>query len=205
MSLLNFAVQEDVGLLCVDTTTRSDDGSYSERSKMLHLGHINGVVACRGDIKFLAVLFTGLGFDPPTDFDALLETWPQRLATATEPYLQYVKQPAPGADPVPCFVALLGWSHSHGRPVCHTAVRGSAAEPFKVKAACCSVGPIPDCPVPNLTAMQLPDAVRAMDALVREQVSKVRRDLPGAPIGGRLLLAEVTREGTSIRELATLG
>ena len=44
----------------------------------------------------------------------------------------------------------------------------------------------------------------AMVALAREQVRAVRRDHPGEPIGGRLLLAEVTRTGTAVRELAKL-
>lgn len=205
MSLLNLAVQKEVGLLCVDTTTQSEDGSYCERSKMLHLGHINGVVACRGDIHFLVFLFAGLGIEPPTDFDALLESWPRRLAAATEPYLQQVRQPAPSADPVGCFVALLGWSRARGRPVCHKAERESASDPFEIETANCSVGPVPDYPPLDLTVMQVPDAIRTMEALAYDQVRKMRRERPSYPIGGRLLLAEVTREGTSIRELATLG
>lgn len=44
-----------------------------------------------------------------------------------------------------------------------------------------------------------------MLVLSRAQVSHFRRDHPGAPIGGRLIVAEVTREAIAIRQAGELG
>jgi len=201
VTLLNVTVREDVGWMCMDTMTLGEkDRDLFQQSKMLPLVHVNAVFGCRGDLQFLWFLFPTCCLMRVTDFDELLNAWPECLAQATLGYFQ--QSGRTGFDVIGSEqnVALLGWSNSRERPVCLTAVRTPGRNSFDVAEAIVPfVAPDPGHAVPCVPTLL------AMESLAREQVSKVRHDFPGAPIGGRLLLAEVTRKGTSIRELATLG
>lgn len=199
MSLLNVVVGDDVGWLCVDTTCKDfAAGHYFEQSKMLLLAHRNAVVACRGEQVFLAHVFLNCFMSQTDSFDAVVATWPDLLAEARAGYLRQAEAmqlsvPAMGHE-----IVLLGWSGKQDRPVCIAASRQSDSEDFEVEEVAYRIAPGTGGKVTDLSS--LPEMV----ALAREQVLAVRRDHPGEPIGGRLLLAEVTRAGTMIRELARL-
>lgn len=201
MSLLNVVVREEVGWMCVDTTTLFvEDGIRSEQSKMLPLVHVNAVVGCRGDISFLSSLFHAFMDVPAKDFDGLAQSWPQHLEVAMRHYEKRANVENFDPHALGSHVALLGWSNARRHPLGMVALRQDGRDSFDVgEIATPCFGPDPGHAVPVVADL------KAMHALAREQVSKVRREHPGEPIGGRLLLAEITREGTSIRELATLG
>lgn len=202
MSLLNVVVRNNVGWMCVDTQTRiEEDGRFSTQSKMLPLVHVNAVVGCRGDITFLPAIFHAFMDEPVGDFDALAEVWSDRLNVAMECYRNRAEKE--GFDPhkIGSHVALVGWSSARGKPFGLVALRDDGADSFRVGEITgrpC-IGPNPGHDVPHITNLD------AMKALAREQVRKMRREHPGEPIGGRLLLAEVWRARMKISELAMLG
>lgn len=201
MTLLNVAVREDVGWMCMDTMTLDEkDRNLFQQSKMLPLVHVNAVFGCRGDLQFLWFLFPVCCLKRVGDFDELLNAWPECLAQATLGYFEQSGRTGFDARAYEQDVALLGWSNSRERPVCLTAVRAPGRDSFDVGEAIIPfVAPDPGHAVPGVPTLQ------AMESLAREQVIKLRHDFPGAPIGGRLLLAEVWRAKMKIRELATLG
>lgn len=201
MSLLNVVVGKEVGWMCVDTTTwRVEDRRCSQQSKMLPLVHVNAVVGCRGDITFLSSVFYAFMDMPAEDFDGLAQSWSQRLEAAMRCYEKRANVENFDPHAMGSHIALLGWSNARGHPLGLVALRQDGRDSFDIgemTGPC--LGPHPGHEVPSVPTLQ------AMESLSREQVSKMRHDFPGAPIGGRLLLAEVTRECTSIRQLATLG
>ena len=199
MSLMNVVVGDGIGWLCVDTTSQNlAQGTYFQQSKMVQLAHHNAVIAIRGELSFLAHTFLNCFLAPADDFDALLESWPRRLTEATNNYIQQAQAMKFDAAALGHEVVLLGWSNARARPVCLAAHRKSTADAFDLSETNCRVAPDPGRSVTNLSSLA------AMEALARDQVRMVRRENPDEPIGGRLLLAEVTCAGTMIRELAKL-
>ncbi|MGN7918866.1 hypothetical protein [Lysobacter sp. 22409] len=199
MSLLNVVVGDGIAWLCVDTNSRSVAGDHSfQQSKMVSLAHHSAVIACRGELSFLAHVFLNCFLTPEQDFDSLLESWRRRLAEATAGYLQMAEANKWEAAAVGHEVVLLGWSNTRGQPVCLAARRQSAKDEFETTEVTCRIAPAPGRKVSNLSNLS------EMEALARDQVHAVRRDNPGEPIGGKLLLAEVSRGKVAFRELATL-
>lgn len=199
MSLLNVVIGDGIAWLCVDTNSRSvaSDQNFPQ-SKLVSLAHYNAVVACRGELSFLAHVFVNCFLAPESGFDGLLHSWRRRLAEATANYLQMANANQFDAGAVGHEVVLLGWSQSRGKPVCLAASRRSTNDEFDVEEVTCRLAPDPGREVLDLSDLS------AMELLARDQVRTVRRENPGEPIGGKLLLAEVTRGKTILRELADL-
>lgn len=199
MSLLNVVIGGDVGWLCVDTMSRDfEDGRYFEQSKMVLLAHQNAVVACRGEQVFLAHVFLNCFMSRTESFDEITAIWPDLLADARTGYLRQAEAMGMAVPGMGHEIVLLGWSGRRDRPLCLVARRESDSEAFDVQEVTCRLAPGTSGKFTDFSSLS------TMVALAREQVLAVRRDYPGEPIGGRLLLAEVTREGTVIRELARL-
>jgi hypothetical protein len=199
MSLLNVVVGDGVGWLCVDTNSQFiADGRYLHQSKMVSLAHLNAVVACRGELNFLAHMFLNCFLTPADEFDSLLDSWSRRLTEATANYLQQAEAMQFDAGAVGHEVLLLGWSNARGQLVCLAACRESTKDEFDVVEVKCRIAPDPGRSVSDLSSLS------AMEVLARDQVRTIRRDSPSEPIGGRLLLAEVTRRQTVFRELVSL-
>jgi hypothetical protein len=199
MSLLNVVVGDEIAWLCVDTTSQViADGRCIHSSKMIHFPHINAVVACRGELSFLANIFLSCFFDPVHDFDSLLQVWPKRLIDATEDYLHRAKESAFDVSLVGHEVILLGWSNARSRPVCLASRRQSASEIFESMEVNCRLAPNPGQSLFDFSSLA------SLEEVARAQVHAVRVSNSGDPIGGKLLLAELTAKRTLFSEIALL-
>jgi len=197
MSLLNVWVSPTRALLAVDTDAEMTGGMRISISKVVPLPAHRMVLACRGDLILFNQLVafvhgSGGGVD---ELRHSIPVMADHLVTQLEAMHngQYRFREAE--------FALLGWSEADQcirgfaivRMPSDAAFQVSAIEPWRI-------GPNADwkhLPPP-------PDCAETMEALARDQVRYMRAHHPDAPIGGRLLLAEIETTAIGVRELAAL-
>jgi len=99
-------------------------------------------------------------------------------------------------------IALVGWSQREGAMIATSWDRpAGAGQRFVVDQLDRSVAPWES----EWGEAIEPRTDHDMLQLARVQVSRFRVAHPGAPIGGRLLVAELTRNAVSVREVGQLG
>ncbi|MEJ7685689.1 MAG: hypothetical protein WKG52_01070 [Variovorax sp.] len=197
MSLLNVWLSETKALIATDTESLGQDGVYHEGSKMLHLPHANVVVGGRGHNIFLNVVFSMLhmgrgGFDeyesemPSMLAQAIAYLEPQQAAFLTTIHAQEI--------------VLVGYSRSLGRMHC-VAYESKDQTGFKVT----QIDQAFLSPWAESWGMPM-KASTPQDARIvcTEQVVNGKATDPDAPLGGRLLLAELTRHELKFSTIARL-
>lgn len=203
MSLLNIVVGEQLAWAAFDTQGKSiEDGpKYWRWSKAIPLVHANCLLCCRGERLFFAQAFLNLlgtnGFD---DFDTIEARFPEVLNASLRDYIAYTKHLGVNISSVGNEICLLGWSETRGRPCLIASHRSPGATAFEINESRCRVAPA-------VESSLLGDlsTVPAMIRLAREQVASFRSQAPDEPIGGELIIAEITRAGMSFRKIADLG
>ena len=217
MSLANVYVEHDRALISVDTLASRMDGQFPvvgnvadalklldsgiHASKMAHLVHINAVMAHRGDSLLASIALSGLHMAMPQSFDAAVEAMPQLLAHAYAQAVALRKQQFGidhfhGAE-----VILVGWSDALNRMQAVRWVRWPQDKGFTASPVGRALL-LPDAEWEQTP--EAPDTAERMEAVARDQVAYVRCKHPGYNCGGRLLLAELTRDSLSVRTIADL-
>lgn len=214
MSLINLYLDHDRALISYDTLSSVMPGAprLSEAidqllagavhmSKCAFLTHAHVALAHRGDAMLAISVFSGLQLSAARDFDAMAEAMPELLAHSFAQVTAFRKQQFEieafhGAE-----LVLVGWSHALKRMQAVRWVRwpqdrGFAASPVGRALL------LPDAEWSQPPTA--PDTPEKMERIARDQVAYVRRNHAGLNCGGRLLLAEITRDSTTVRTIADL-
>lgn len=214
MSLVNIYMEHDRALIGFDTLCSAMEVppavGVAEALQRIHTGvhmskcsflaHANVALAHRGDAMFAVGVCSALQLNLLADFDAMTEAMPELLAQTFAQVTGYRKQFSveqfPGAE-----VILVGWSRALNRMEGVRWLRWPTDKGF----AASPVGKalmLPDAEWPQTP--DAPDTAEKMEAVARDQVAYVRREHAGYNCGGRLLLAELTRDTLSVRTIADL-
>lgn len=216
MSLLNIYLAAHRALVGVDTACGLMPGQHTENwcaanapgqrppaelSKLWPIAHAGAVIACRGTALFGLQVFGAASMLPSVDaiedgmgelLERISSTSDARHAAAQVPdEIRRAKQE----------IALVGWSQREGAMIAtvweHSAGPGLSFE----------VDQIDRFAAPWETewgeAIE-PRTDHDMLQLARAQVPRFRAAHPGAPIGGRLIVAEVTRGAVAVREVGRI-
>lgn len=216
MSLLNVYLERDRALVSVDTLSSpatsqvAPAGSVADAvkliesgihaPKMAHLVHINTVFAHRGDYLLSNIALSALHMSMPQTFDAAVEAMPQLLAHAYAQAMAFRKQQFGIEEAQGTEIVLVGWSGALNRMQAVRWLRWPHDKGFNASP----VGRALFLPGECVTTDDVPDTAERMEAIARDQVAYVRREHRGYNCGGRLLLAELTRDSLSVRTIANL-
>ena len=197
MSLVNVWVTDTKAMVVVDTEAQADDGSFFETSKMLTLPHANVVVAGRGINAFMNVLFSLLHMAKAASFDEIDEQMPAALAQATA-YLETMPAATFSRSIHEQEVVLVGYSHLLSRVHCsvYQSKDKVGFDAQDIDEAYLS---------PWTDSWGMPMRVSTSEharVTSTEQVANALALHPAQPFGGRLLLAEVTRDDCRVSTLA---
>lgn len=192
MSLLNVWVAPNWAMVSVDTEVRIErTGALAEGSKILAIPHANVVLALRGHNVFLSTVLS-LVHQWGGDFDAIAESMPIHLGQAMG-FLAANINALPKAARSSIYrqeLVMAGYSPDLGVMCAKAWVQKSIDSGFSLQEVdqgyvapwAESWGYPPDC-----------DTADRMEFLARVQTCNVKAAYPDEPIGGRLLIAELTR------------
>jgi hypothetical protein len=192
MSLLNVHVTPERALVAVDTDGLGPIGHF-EICKLYPLAHANAVLAGQGDRRFLLDAFAWLCLaEGSVDYDVIVASMPgmlRRMAAGAR---------AQGAPDIRYAITVVGYSPAEGC-VCGRWYEGVVtSDAHAVHSLGSRVAPWPFEEQPPI-----PDNIENHVALAHRQTAWHKsKDYAG---GGRLILAELTREGMSVRPIADLG
>lgn len=213
MTIINAYVQDDRALIGCDTECRAD-AKIHHVSKMAPFVHMNAVLAVAGSLLFFNKLWGSIHLSC-MDFDEVVKAMPSvlRLAlnmTRTHGDLNGTKfQRGPAGETV----FLVGYSTRRGR------MFGRCWHHFKEHDINASVHDINVSVHPSfhttdpellerLKALPLPDSPEAMARMAQEQAAIFHEHPelfpPPAHVGGTFIVAEITREGMTIRPTGEL-
>lgn len=217
MSLLNVYLKCDRALVSVDTLSSRvasqtvpasnvaealklfDSGIHAP--KFAHLAHINAIIAHRGDFLVASIALSALHMAMCQSFDEAAEVMPQLLADTYAQAMALRKQRLGVEDAQGAEIVLVGWSDALNRMEGVRWVRWPQDKGFNASRLG-KVLMLPDAEWEQTP--EAPDTAERMEAIARDQVAYVRRKHPGYNCGGRLLLAELTRDSLSVRKIADL-
>lgn len=189
MSLLNVHVNERRALVAVDTDGITPEGDHYDIAKMLPLYHAGVLFACRGDRRFLHDVFKLFYLAAaPCGYDEIVSHMPIACADAIASWN------AEGGASTPYQVVVVGWSSAEGRMRgrIYTGNTGDTA------GFDCSELGARVIPWEFPQAAPVPDSVDVIRELASAQAPWLRAK--GAAGGGRLLVAEVTRDSINVRD-----
>lgn len=220
MSLVNVYMERDRALIGFDTlachmpipatisvadaseVARKFDGD-AHMSKCGFIACPNVAIASRGDAMAAVLVQQTLQLSMSKDFDALVEILPQALANAYAQATAFRKQRLGIVDDYGVEIVLVGWSPALNRMHGVHWVRWPTGKGF-TSSQVGKVLILPDAEWEQTPGV--PDTPEKMEAIARDQVAYVRRKYPDHEYdcGGRLLLAELTRDTMSVRVVADL-
>lgn len=216
MSIANIVVGQNKALIAFDTkaafmATPVAGGieaaikmaaGKAHTSKCLFLPHANVAMPTLGDNLLANIAFSTLQLRPDlVDFDAMVEAMPGILSASYDQAVMFRKQRW-GIDTFPgSAVFLVGWSKAQGRMACMRWTRWPADSDFTASPVR-QVSLNPETGSEHDTPFTDPE----MEKIAREQVAYVRATYPDGQYdcGGRLLVAELTRDTLSVRAIADL-
>ena len=198
MSLLNVLLFPERALVTTDTQCKNyTTGNYFEGSKMFPIVHANVLIAGRGDRVFGDLVFQWYGGSETCDFDSIDSSLSQNLTKIAERYASI-----PGAHVGGNELVIVGWSAKHGAMQGIACTRPDIDSPFSI--ARMISGHIAPETTEDLRHIQCADHVECLIEIARAQTRQSKIDYPGSPIGGRLILADMTRDRMEIRPIADL-
>lgn len=203
MSLVNVWISPDRALVGVDTEGVTLDGTHNEVSKMIPLVHANLVLATRGHMGFLNALF-GTSYAVGGDFDAIVEKMPMILSYAFNHLMSQASSAGVADqgnfDRQDAFI--VGWSRKHCRMLGMSYSQETAKDGFtgrEIDSWCVSPWEDPGVMPP------IPNTPEVLKEVARTQASFASDPRSEAAVGGRLLVAEITRDGIIITSRCDLG
>ena len=213
MSIANIVVGHDKALIGFDTKSafmatpmgsvaaafKAVDGE-AHTSKCFFLPHANIAIPTLGDNLLATIVFERLQLRPDLiDLDGMIQAMPEILATAYDGVM--AQRQALGITQFPgSAIFLVGWSNALGRMECVRWTRWPTDSAFKAEQVLHeSINP------DTGRKYDVPITDADMEKIAREQVTYAR-DLPSAEYdcGGRLLVAELTRDTLNVRTVADL-
>lgn len=212
MSLLNVYLERDRALVAFDTLSSPMLGlSVAEAirqfaegvhlSKCTFVPHLNIAIAHRGDAMMANAVCSMLQLSGLADFDAMAGAMPEVLAQA-HTQVTALRKKQMGQDAFPGLeVVMVGWSPALKRMEGVRWVRWPNDKGFNASPVG-KVLMLPDAEWEQTP--EVPDTAERMEAIARDQVAYVRARHPGYNCGGRLLMAELTRDSLSVRTIADL-
>lgn len=204
MSLLNFWIERNRVLIGVDTIAFQLNANMpqgGEVDKLLVLPTKGAVIAVRGMAAVLPFLMLPIMGNTSADLDVLCTQMPAHFAWASAQVAGLVKangqvMPDEGNE-----ILLAGWSNSRKRMHAWF-FRHQPGEPLTVDSDFGADGPEQQLCGWDDEIGEAPDVSTdaAMLQVMAAQVAHARRLFTGPPrVGGRFVLAELTRDGVSIR------
>lgn len=176
-------------------------GNGAHMTKCDFLACPNVAMAHRGDAMFASLLLHSLHMAALPDFDAIAENMQQLMAHVYAQVTEFRRNQFQIADFPGAEIVLVGWSPALNRMQGVRWVRWPQDKGFNAS----QVGKallLPDAEWEQTP--EAPDTPEKMEAIARDQVAYVRRKHPGYNCGGRLLLAELTRDSLGVRTIADL-
>ena len=209
MSLVNISLTPHRALISVDTETGTPNGEFGEGSKMTLLPHCNIVLAIRGTTFLLATAFSSAQMALPSDFETIEKLIPS-VMTGTIDYLR-----ANAAQLVPNIqidqddhrnvaeqnVMMVGYSESRGRMaavVFSTSRSSEEVASYEIEEVDASVSPWSEDWEEDMFDPNTPELMLSLAKFQRERGKAIA---PDAPIGGRLLLCELTKDEAKFSSL----
>jgi len=208
MTLLNVHVQADRAMVMVDTTGYlADDPADAgfQCSKILPLVHADTVFAARGQVALMWSAWSQFFLARDTHFDAIATAMLGMLKSMvleTQRTAPHILQAGAfrGTSSV-LELVVVGRSREAGGKLQakHWTVdsKGEIQGPVEIEG---SVAPLAD---EASRPAALPDSLADWVKLARVQVADWRRIMPGTPIGGSLLVAELS-DGLHVRNLGRI-
>jgi hypothetical protein len=214
LSIANIVVARDKALIGFDTKSAfmatpvsggfaaalklAEGGAHT--SKCMFLPHANVAMPTLGDNLLATVVFERLQLRPDLiDLDGMVQAMPEILATAYDGVM--AQRQALGITQFPgSAIFLVGWSNALGRMECVRWTRWPDDSAFKAEQVRHeSINP------DTGRKYDVPITDAEMEKIAREQVAYAR-GLPSAEYdcGGRLLVAELTRDTLNVRTVANL-
>jgi hypothetical protein len=207
MSLCNVWVDSDFALVAVDSEGQYQDGIFNA-CKLIVLPHLPGIVAGVGVNLFLHELF-----DYCTRFrshlDDLVDHMPAAVRQAYAAMLKTTEQHKIQVPPdhAKQSAVLCGWSETHHRIVARLFVvdgeKGVSAQDIPEGGYLAQ--PMPDEWRKDFAGVANPDSPERMAVFAGKQASMTRERLPDVHIGGRLIVAEIRREGMTVKPAYDFG
>ena len=196
MSILNVWLACDHALVGVDTDSVDIAGNHYDCSKLLPIVHLNAVLAGRGSLALLGCAFVQMLVSGGEDFDVVAGRLPEY---ATNAFLGTIGGPlrslSESAYQAGDEIVLVGWSPRFGRPRSVEVSRAPGASSFVFEETELQyVSPWKD----SIDYATKASDVWQMRRLAGAQVSLLRRTDPEAAAGGRLVVAEIRKNGLSI-------
>jgi len=186
VSILNFTVEPDRALVAVDTLMGSARGGadpWQESAKLLTVPHLNAAVAVSGNQDLLTQVY-GRILQAGGDFDAVCnQVIVGDLVGKACSMLEYLANRLDYEVRRRQTVVLVGWSPLLERM--RALVADREHDSFNVIEAGWMVSP-------EVEGSDDPATVEGMLELAPRQVAASRRRVPECPIGGRLVVAELT-------------
>jgi hypothetical protein len=202
MSLLLATITSERALVAVDTAASEARSGASPAvratSKMFALPHANAIVAAVGNMHFGMSVLEHANLLP--SFDGICNALIGGLMDEVSRHVDAVAARHRFEVREQQLAVFAGWSPALQRMRGMRLHRATLAAGFAVHEFDYVISPH-FAPIPDLA----PPSVDAMVDIARIQVSEVRRTVPQCPIGGRLLLATLTRDAMTIRSVAELG
>lgn len=205
MSLLNAWISPTNALVAFDTKGLDLDGTFSEMSKAFYLPHSNVLVGGRGTVAFTRLVFHMLHLKNAS-FDEAVDALPLVLSESTTTLTQLAKS-AGVHDQVDIGeqeILLVGWSKKSGRIQAVRQTRRLITEDFESQP----VTPWSCAPYDQSWGeppVAEPNTLDRMEKMAAWQVRCGAETFKGAPLGGRLMIADLTRDGISIKTQCNLG
>lgn len=211
MSLANVVINHDRALISVDTRAGFIEGAedladaetFQNRhaAKLWLFPHMNMAMTQRGDGVLTATVRNLLERSLPDSFDDAVRLMPEVLGYAYADTVASRKQVL-GIDDFPgAEIVLVGWSPCNLSFQAMRWRRYPTDHDF-IQSRVDKMLLLPE--IDRIEPVDLPDTAEKMEAVARRQVAWVRRDHPSLACGGRLLLAELTRDAVTVRTIADL-
>lgn len=211
MSIINIVIEQDRVLIGADTLAgfmeegqrllTEDQRRDKHTLKFSLFPHINMAMTHRGDGLVLTNARTLLESALPSSFDEAVGLMPWIMEQAYTLAMdarkaQHGMESFEGAEAV-----LVGWSSSKQR------FAGARWRRYPEDAGfeTLPVGDMLVMPeIDRIGPVETPNTPEKMEAVTRQQLAYVQRECPSYPCGGRLLLAELTRDAVTVRTIADL-
>ncbi len=201
MTILNVVASPSRVLVAVDTIIAAPNGVRCEQSKMVPLLHLNAVIAMRGHTLLLHNIYSGC-FGLFGDLDSLLRDMPARLQHC------YERAPAadletPGGEFMSEQVVVAGWSPARAQMVAMDYLLDRPGGQFYLRKEIDSWCLAPKEGFAKPTAFWLGE--EDLHTIAIAQANHALSVNPEGGFGGRLLVADLTRDSLAISSRALPG
>ncbi|WP_151449272.1 hypothetical protein [Lacisediminimonas profundi] len=207
MSMINVFLSPSKALIGVDTEGINGlTGDFIRVGKMIYLPQVNIVLAGRGTAAFLLVLHTMLTdalmrMHGGGDFDSAAAAMPELVGAAYKAINAAMPDVGLYGIPEGQQAVLIGWSAIQSRMQACAYLQSPSAEVEVVNIE------DPGYMMPwNAAWGEPPEGCSPADMveLALCQVRNVKCESPGTPMGGNLIIAELSRSAMSVRDMGKL-